>query len=153
MTPGRKIHKLRLDRELSQKQLAKTCGVTPGALSRIESGVHAPRASLLERLARVLSVSVDYLLDSQAAYPPLQAGFRRQALDSGEDPDELIDAQITREERRFLEALRQSDPLSRELARSIPQSDLETLRILSFVLRSQALQERIRQLLANDDAP
>ena len=46
----------------TQTELAKRAGITSSALSQIESGERYPSTIVLTKLAKVLSVSVDYLL-------------------------------------------------------------------------------------------
>ena len=70
METGRKIMNLRKDRGVAQSSLAEMTSVTPSALSRIEAGIHQPRGSVALRIARELGVTVDYILDGEAPYPP-----------------------------------------------------------------------------------
>ncbi len=70
MDTGRKILNLRKDLGVPQKNLAHLTEVTPSALSRIEAGIHQPRGPVALRIARHLGVTVDYLLDDNAPYPP-----------------------------------------------------------------------------------
>ncbi|MBI2263743.1 MAG: helix-turn-helix transcriptional regulator [Armatimonadetes bacterium] len=60
---GRKIRKIRLERKLSQAELAERLSVSSEHMSRIESGVSGPSLALLEEMSRVLSVRVsDFFL-------------------------------------------------------------------------------------------
>ena len=71
MDLARKIVNLRKDRGLWQQDLAKLCGVTGGWLSKIEAGGITPSdltVATLVKLARALSVPIDYLLDALASY-------------------------------------------------------------------------------------
>lgn len=47
---------------MTQSSLAEKIGVTQSTLSRNINGVHAPRAEVLESIAKVFNVSVDFLL-------------------------------------------------------------------------------------------
>jgi transcriptional regulator with XRE-family HTH domain len=72
---GRRIAALREGQGWSQRSLAKVLGLDQSALSRIEAGHRRVTASELQRLARVLHVTVDDLLagprdDLQDAAPP-----------------------------------------------------------------------------------
>lgn len=49
----------------TQTELAKRATITPSALSQIESGERYPSTIVLTKLAKALSVSVDYLLGSK----------------------------------------------------------------------------------------
>ncbi|MCK9293522.1 MAG: helix-turn-helix domain-containing protein [Desulfobulbaceae bacterium] len=49
-------------KNLNQAQLAGKSGVTPAAISQIEKGTRTPTIPVLQRIASVLNVSIDYLL-------------------------------------------------------------------------------------------
>ncbi len=59
---GEKIRLLRINKHLTQEQLAKRIGVTKGMVSAYETASKAPSLDVLVRLSRVLGVSVDYLV-------------------------------------------------------------------------------------------
>lgn len=52
---------------LTQKQLAKRCGISVGALSAIEQNVRYPSFAVIERLARALKVSPRVLVRAALA--------------------------------------------------------------------------------------
>jgi len=57
--------RIRQKRELagiSQAQLAREANVTPAAISQIESGKRTPTVPVLHKIAKVLNVSLDYLI-------------------------------------------------------------------------------------------
>lgn len=56
------IRKLRLERNMSQKQLAKVIGTSQQTISRIENDVMSSPVDLLVNIADLFDVSVDYLL-------------------------------------------------------------------------------------------
>ncbi len=57
---GQRLRRLRLDRQLSQRELASP-GVSYAYISRIEAGARRPSVKALRQLARKLGVSVEYL--------------------------------------------------------------------------------------------
>src|SRR4051795_4234274 len=59
-TIGQRLKRLRLDRGLSQRELAAP-GVSYAYISRIEAGTRQPSVKALRRLASNLGVSADYL--------------------------------------------------------------------------------------------
>lgn len=59
---GETIKSLRLEKELTQPQLAKLIGVSNGMISIWENNVNEPKASYLKALAAALDVSVSVLL-------------------------------------------------------------------------------------------
>ncbi|MCR5539087.1 MAG: helix-turn-helix transcriptional regulator [Lachnospiraceae bacterium] len=65
MTPletGKKIHDLRIDRGLTQKDLADAVGVTDKAVSRWETGRNFPDIASLEKIAEALGCQVSDIL-------------------------------------------------------------------------------------------
>ena len=56
------IRKLRLERNMSQKQLAKVIGTSQQTISRIENDVMSSPVDLLVNIADLFDVSVDSLL-------------------------------------------------------------------------------------------
>ncbi len=53
---------MRVERGLTQPQLAELVGVSKGMISIWENNVNEPKASFIKRLACALEVSADYLL-------------------------------------------------------------------------------------------
>lgn len=59
---GETIKSLRLEKGLTQPQLAKLVGVSNGMISIWENNVNEPKASYLKALATALDTTVDALL-------------------------------------------------------------------------------------------
>jgi len=59
---GKQIKKARIDKDMSQRELARQAGLRQAHLSLIENDKHDPAATLVRRLARALGCSADYLL-------------------------------------------------------------------------------------------
>src|SRR5206468_9954529 len=57
---GQRLRRLRLERQLSQRELASP-GVSYAYISRIEAGARRPSVKALRMLAKKLGVSADYL--------------------------------------------------------------------------------------------
>lgn len=66
---GKKVKELRLQKGMTQKELAKKLGISTRSLINYETGRCYPRqASIMAELADLLQVSADYLLsDDQAS--------------------------------------------------------------------------------------
>ena len=64
---GERIGILRQERGMTQSVLAERLGITPQAISKWERGLSFPDLSRLEELAKILEVSVDYLLTGKDA--------------------------------------------------------------------------------------
>lgn len=58
----KRLRQLRLVRDWSQGQLAKKAGIDTQRISKYERGVSSPPLETLVKIARVLEVSLDYLL-------------------------------------------------------------------------------------------
>ena len=58
------LKKMRNDKELSQQQLAEKMYVTKPTISRWESGVRLPDAAMIARLAEVLGVDINVLINA-----------------------------------------------------------------------------------------
>lgn len=62
-----KVRRIRLDRLLSQAELAKRAGITEATLSRLEQGQQQPHYLTLSKLARALRLPATDLVDKPAA--------------------------------------------------------------------------------------
>ena len=60
---GETIKAFRLEKGLSQPQLAALVGVSNGIISIWENNINEPKATYIKRLATVLEVSTDQLLN------------------------------------------------------------------------------------------
>jgi len=79
-TIGRRLKRLRLERGLSQRELAAP-GVSYAYISRIEAGARQPSVKALRRLAVKLGVSVDYLETGSHLGPDEQRELRLADLE------------------------------------------------------------------------
>ena len=59
---GEKLRSLRIEKNLTQKQVADRIGLAISAVSSYESGSRYPTYDTLKKLARMFHVSTDYLL-------------------------------------------------------------------------------------------
>lgn len=59
---GEKLKSLRIEKKLTQKQVASRIGLAISAVSSYESGARYPSYDVLVKLARIFHVSTDYLL-------------------------------------------------------------------------------------------
>ena len=60
-----RLRKARLDRDLSQQELAGYAGVQANQISRYEKGLSQPTAEKLHRMAEALEVSADFLMNGE----------------------------------------------------------------------------------------
>ncbi len=63
---GETIRRLRINRKLSQKQLALMCGVTQQFIQRIEKGKVNPGINTVIKLASALETTTDAILGQKA---------------------------------------------------------------------------------------
>mgnify|MGYP001194392911 CR=1 FL=1 len=69
------IKKLRLEKKLTQQEVADKIGITRPAYTAYESGKREPDFSMLQVLADLFGVSTDYLLgrsDKRHLYPKVE---------------------------------------------------------------------------------
>lgn len=127
MSLAKAIERLRLERGLTQNQLAQKAGWNdPSRISKLEHGrVPQPSAKTIADIAAALDVSTDYLLTEAGLFPP------------GHYPKELDGS-----ERRLIHAIR-TIPTP-----SIRQRVLEMLTWIAETGRAVDLQERSRVSLA-----
>jgi len=79
-TIGQRLKRLRLDRGLSQRELAAP-GVSYAYISRIEAGTRQPSVKALRRLASKLAVSADYLETGSQIDPAAEREIRLSDLE------------------------------------------------------------------------
>lgn len=60
---GKRIKELRIEKGLTQPELAKLLGVSNGIISIWENDINEPKASYIKKLSEVFQVSADFLLD------------------------------------------------------------------------------------------
>lgn len=60
-----KLRKMRVARDLTQKQLGEKLGIDASTISRFEKGEMMPSAEELQTLADFFGLSIDYLLDDE----------------------------------------------------------------------------------------
>ena len=56
------LRELRIERGITQTELAKQCGVSSQCISSLEVGRRSPTGSTIEALSKYFNVSTDYLL-------------------------------------------------------------------------------------------
>ena len=59
---GKRINELRLEKKLTQKELANAVNIGQASISEWEKGTHEPNATAIKILAVFFGVSADYLL-------------------------------------------------------------------------------------------
>ena len=62
MNMGEKLKSLRIEKKLTQKQVADRIGLAISAVSSYESGTRYPSYDVLVKLAYIFHVSTDYLI-------------------------------------------------------------------------------------------
>jgi transcriptional regulator with XRE-family HTH domain len=56
---GKRLRKIRRNRDITQEQLAELCGISSDYVSQMERGVNSPSFETLQKLAEVLEVKVE----------------------------------------------------------------------------------------------
>ena len=94
MILGGKIADLLKERKMSQKDLAKKCGITESALSHYIKGDRAPSGDVLSNIACALNTTSNYLLgkdDILDFYNVKRILARNKSEMSNQEKAELID--------------------------------------------------------------
>lgn len=152
MQTGRKILNLRCDRKVSQQDLARACDITPSALSKIEAGINSPRAGIIWKIARNLGVTVEYLLDEGMPYPYPSHRYRQDFIGRNQDPDSNVRMEVSRVEKAFLNALRDSPDVAREIAYAIPEVSHERLHLIHCLVNQSTVANPTRKFLKSFEA-
>lgn len=91
---GKKLRAVREKRGFTQEELGALVGTTLHQIWRYENDKTSPNSEILTQIARILKVSVDYLLDL-----------------SDEPKSEDTNPDLTKTERKLLDAFRRGDKL------------------------------------------
>jgi transcriptional regulator with XRE-family HTH domain len=79
---GRRVVRIRMERGMSQIELARKLGIDRSRLGKWERGLHSPSFAQLVDLARVLEVSADELLTGRKPAKPAKKPVDREMLAS-----------------------------------------------------------------------
>ncbi|MGI6012849.1 MAG: helix-turn-helix domain-containing protein [Oscillospiraceae bacterium] len=79
---GNRVKMLRIEKRLTQKQLADQVGVAVSAVSSYESGNRYPSYEVLINLARIFHVSTDYLLGLNKRIEIDVSGLEEEEIDA-----------------------------------------------------------------------
>lgn len=138
-----RLRSLRLDRDLTQQQLADKVGMSPSVIAMYEAGKRTPSVEYLEALTDFFNVDVDYILGRSNYTYRLLSENQMKALDSGnyniygnhnanlahlEDKQELLDMYNEIHENENLQILF-------DTAKDLTPQDLEkVLRYMKLVI-------------------
>lgn len=62
-TIGERLREIRLDARLTQKEMGKIVGLTPGSVGALENNLYTPNYDVLRAIHDRLGVSYDYIID------------------------------------------------------------------------------------------
>lgn len=62
-TIGDRLREIRLDARLTQKEMGKIVGLTPGSVGALENNLYTPNYDVLRAIHDRLGVSYDYIID------------------------------------------------------------------------------------------
>ena len=80
MKPGMKIKFLRINRGMTQGELAGQIGLTQAVMSRIESGKREPTLKELQQIGAIFDVQIADLVADDGSLTPLDGMYRRGEL-------------------------------------------------------------------------
>lgn len=92
---GERIKIVRIQKKMSQADLANAAGVHQKNISKYEGGGVVPSALILKEMARALSVTADYLLGSDQDDVIKDTELLKHFKDIDKMPEELKSALIT----------------------------------------------------------
>ena len=78
-----RLKKLRLERGLSQEELAARLDVSPGSVGNWEMGPHTPHPKTLRKIAALFEVEVFYLLEGERGQGSRHAVMREKPPEQG----------------------------------------------------------------------
>lgn len=102
MDIGPRIKLARAKAQLSTRELAERVGVSPTAISKFERGDAVPRQSTLLRLAKALSVGIEYFF-REVRVETVAPAYRKHSV-LGKRSQEAIEATIAEAVERYLTA-------------------------------------------------
>lgn len=105
------IKELRIERNLTQKEVAQGCNLTPTCICQLETGARNPTGSTIKELAKFFDVTADYLLGLETDYGAKLAAPLAPMSDG-----------ITEKERALLNAFRQLLPETQDFILRSAQS-------------------------------
>lgn len=65
MTFGERLRAARIERGITEAEVARELGLTQGAISKFEHGIREPAAGTLVALAKFFGLSIDYLVGNE----------------------------------------------------------------------------------------
>jgi len=125
---GARIKAARLQKGMSQTELAERLGVSQPAVAHWESGAHAPRFALLPRIAAILEIPREEIAPKRGRKPPqLHLNVRTsQVLDFSAAPS--LSYEVSRLEMSFGDPAESAQPAAEELLVSAPTRQAARLR-------------------------
>lgn len=106
MNLGERLKQLRLEKEISQKELAEKFNIARSTLSQYESNQRTPSDEIKVKLSEYFNVSVDYLLGKTDIRNYIEDKNITVALHSDNDYDDLPE-EAKSEINNFIEFIKQ----------------------------------------------
>ena len=126
-TIGEKILILRENLNMKQKELADLAGITEATLSRYENNKREPRGEIVTRLAKILNVSTDYLLDNEISSDDYNNLNSKEIIDIEKEAEMMISKIDTLENLEFCGQL--ADDEDKEYLKAAYQKFLMDVRV------------------------
>ena len=82
---GKRLHKRRIELQLTLRNLADKTDLTPSFISQLERGLANPSLSSLQRLSDALSVPLLYFIEGNENHSPVVRANKRSKLDLDDD--------------------------------------------------------------------
>jgi len=112
------IKKLKKNKGISQKELAKNIGASDSAICFWENGINEPKATYIYQIATFFDVSADYLLgltadDGTKLYSPPTVN--------------TLNGNLSRDERELIEKYRKLNAPGKKLVNTVIDTHLDTM--------------------------
>jgi len=101
-TLGERIRRLRLEKNISQRNLAKMVGTSPGLISFIERDRNKPNYRIIGRLAKVLGISTDYLIFGEEARSESMSDLIDRLKEDVTTSSQEMDITFTKKEKELI---------------------------------------------------
>jgi transcriptional regulator with XRE-family HTH domain len=103
-TLGERIRRMRLEKDISQRQFAKLIGTSPGLISFIERDRNKPSYFIIGRMSKVLGTTTDFLIFGEQTEPvTTQELINRLRSEIYEENLSTGELKITPSERELIE--------------------------------------------------
>lgn len=115
MTVGERIKKIRLEKGMTQKELAEKCGIDSANLRKYEAGKQNPKFGTIEKIAEALNVPATDLLNYQIKKDPNAKTFEEMTPEEQKKTIQDLSKKMESFLKELGESVEELDTVNREL--------------------------------------